>query len=364
MQFVDLHAQHDELKTELREAIDRIIHQSAFIRGSDVDDFERRFAHLAGVKHCVSCANGTDALYIALRALGAGNGDEVITTAHSWISTSETITQTGARVVFCDTEDDFFCLDPAQLEQKITKRTKGVVAVHLYGQPADMVSISEICRRRGLWLIEDCAQAHMAKFEGTGVGQFGDVGTFSFYPAKNLGAMGDAGCLVTNRDDVANFAALFARHGGKHNHVIEGICSRLDSLQAAILNVKMTRLPVWTELRRSAAARYDQLLAPMQSVACPRVRIGAEHVYHLYVIRSQRRDSLRAHLHALGIPTAIHYPRALPYYDAYAYLGHTPQDFPNAYRHADEILSLPMHPHLTEDDQIEVARAIQLFEMT
>lgn len=362
MKFVDLNSQYKELKAELDEAIDRVIETSAFIRGSDVDAFEHDFARLSGTKHCVSCANGTDALYIALRALGARAGDEVITTAHSWISTAETITQTGARVVFCDTEDDFFCLDPAKLEEKITPRTRGVIVVHLYGQPADMTSIANVCRRYGIWLIEDCAQAHMAKLNQTGVGQFGDVGTFSFYPGKNLGAMGDAGCIVTNRDDIAHFASLFARHGGKNNHVIEGICSRMDGLQAAVLNVKMARLPAWTELRRAVAARYDRLLAPVQSIVCPRVRTGAEHVYHLYVIRAKMRDALRTHLVDRGIPTGIHYQRALPFYDAYAYLGHNPQDFPIAYRHSNEILSLPMHPHFTEEDQVEVVKAIRMFD--
>jgi dTDP-4-amino-4,6-dideoxygalactose transaminase len=362
MQFVDLNTQHTELKIEIEAAINRVINESAFIRGPDVEAFEQAFAQLAGTKHCVSCANGTDAIYIALRALGAGAGDEVITTSHSWISTSETITQAGARVVFCDTEDDFFCLDPAKLEEKITPRTKGVIAVHLYGQPAKIAAISEICKRHGLWLIEDCAQAHLAKLDGIGVGQFGDVGTFSFYPSKNLGAIGDAGCLVTNRDDIAHFASLFARHGGKNDHTIEGICSRMDGLQAAVLNVKMTRLKTWTELRRAAALRYDDFLAPFKFIVCPKVRSGAEHVYHLYVVRSKQRDALHTHLAAQGIPTAIHYPRALPYYQAYSHLGHAPADFPIAHRHAKEILSLPMHPHLTEADQIKVAGAIRAFK--
>lgn len=361
MNFVDLKAQHDSLEPELGEAIGRVIRDSAFIRGPDVEEFEARYAELTGLKYCVSCGNGTDALYIALRALGAGQGDEVITTAHSWISTSETITQTGAHVVFCDTEDDYFCLDPDQVEAKITPHTKGIVVVHLYGQPAAMDRIAAIARKHGLWLIEDCAQAHLAEFDGVRIGHFGDVATFSFYPGKNLGAMGDAGCLVTNRDDIAEFAALFARHGGKNNHVLEGICSRMDGLQAAVLNVKMPKLAEWNERRRERAAVYDELLAGLNSVRTPAVRPRAQHVYHLYVVRVPDRGRLQDHLAKRGVPTAINYPRALPFYPAYAYLGHRGEDFPVASRHAGEILSLPMHPFLTTAEQEKVVAEIGAF---
>lgn len=362
MQFVDLKAQHDSLEPQLSEAIARVIRDSAFIRGPDVEAFEAAFADLCGTKHCVSCANGTDALYIALRALGAGPGDEVITTAHSWISTSETITQTGARVVFADTEDAFFTIDPSDIERKITPRTKGIVPVHLYGQPADMLRIMEIARRHKLWVIEDSAQAHLARQGGTLVGHFSDVATFSFYPGKNLGAMGDAGCLLTQRADIAEFAALFARHGGKNDHQIEGICSRMDGLQAAILNVKMAALVGWNERRKELAQRYDRLLDDLPGIIVPKRRPDCEHVYHLYVIRHPQRDRLRAWLADRGIPTAIHYPKPLPLYRAYAYLGHGENDFPVAARHAREILSLPMHPFLTEAEQDAVVAAIKAFK--
>jgi dTDP-4-amino-4,6-dideoxygalactose transaminase len=361
MKFVDLHAQHESLQPELGEAIARVIRDSAFVRGPDVDEFEERYAKLAGARHCISCANGTDALYIALRALGAGRGDEVITTAHSWISTSETITQTGARVVFCDTEDEYFCIDPALIEQKITPRTKGIVAVHLYGQPAAIDRIAAIAKAHGLWLIEDCAQAHLATLHGKPVGTFGDIATFSFYPGKNLGAMGDAGAIVTGREDLADFCTLFARHGGKNDHVMEGICSRMDGLQAAILNVKMTKLAEWNERRRALAARYDDLLADLPSVTRPATRDGAEHVFHLYVVRTPRRDELKAHLDSCGVPTVINYPRALPFYPAYSYLEHSPQDFPIAHGHAGEILSLPMHPFLSHEEQDQVVTAVSAY---
>lgn len=361
MKFVDLNAQHDSLQPQLGEAIARVIAESAFVRGPDVEAFEERYAEMIGTKHCVSCGNGTDALYIALRALGAGPGDEVITTAHSWIATSETITQTGARVVFSDTEDQFFCLDPALIEAKITEKTKGIIVVHIFGQPVDMDAIMAIAKKHGLWVIEDCAQAHLATIGGRKVGTIGDIATFSFYPGKNLGAMGDAGCVVTNRDELAEFAALFARHGGKNNHVMEGICSRMDGLQAAVLNVKMTKLAEWNAARCKIAARYEALLSDIPQIGRPGVRIGTEHVYHLYVVRVPFRKALRDHLAAVGIPTAINYPQALPNYPAYAYLGHTPDDFPVATRHAQEILSLPMHPFLTAEEQEEVVSALADF---
>src|SRR2546428_1851761 len=223
--FVDLHAQYLTIKSEIDAAIADVIARSAFIRGPQVERFERAWAKILGVKHCVSCANGTDALYIAMRALGVKPGDEVITTAHSWISTSETITQAGGRVVFCDTDYDTFTNDPALIEAKITSATVGIIPVHLYGQPADMGAIMAIARKHNLWVIEDCAQAHLAKSRGQLVGTFGDISTFSFYPGKNLGAYGDAGCAVTNDDRLADWMATFARHGGKGERTMESIKS-------------------------------------------------------------------------------------------------------------------------------------------
>lgn len=362
MQFVDLYAQYLTIRDEIDAAIRTVIEESAFIRGRHVEEFEHRYAELIGTRHCVSCANGTDALYIAMKSLGVSPGDEVITTAHSWISTSETITQAGGRVVFCDTENDYFCIDPALVEAKITPRTKGIIVVHLYGQPVDMNPILEIARRRGLWVIEDCAQAHLAEYEGRKIGTFGDVATFSFYPGKNLGAMGDAGCLVTNRDDIAAFAGTYARHGGKNNHVMEGINSRMDGLHAAILNVKMNHIAGWTDRRIDVARRYDTLLAGIDRICTPKRRPNAKHVYHLYVIRCAAREKLQEHLKACGVPTLINYPRALPFYPAYDYLGHNSSDFPVAFGHMSQILSLPMYAELPEEDQITVARCIREFQ--
>jgi dTDP-4-amino-4,6-dideoxygalactose transaminase len=359
--FVDLHAQYLTIKPQIDAAIAEIISQSAYIRGPQVDAFEKTWAGMVGVKHCISCANGTDALYIAMRGLGIKTGDEVITTAHSWISTTETITQAGGRVVFCDTEDTTFTLNPSQIEAKITPRTVGIIPVHLYGQPADMDAIRAIAAKHKLWIIEDCAQAHMARYKGQIVGTLGNAATFSFYPGKNLGAYGDAGCAVTSDDKLADWMATFARHGGKGEHVMEGINSRLDGLQAAILSVKAPHLMAWTEARRKVAARYDQLLAGVGDLITPKVAPDRDHVYHLYVIRTKQREALKKQLAAAAIPTVLNYPKALPFYPAYAYLGHRPEDFPVAYKHQSEILSLPIYPELTEDMSQYIADNIRSF---
>jgi dTDP-4-amino-4,6-dideoxygalactose transaminase len=344
--FVDLHAQYLTIQDQIDEAIRNVIAESAFIRGPQVEVFERAWAETLGVKHCVSCANGTDALQIAMRGLGVKPGDEVITTAHSWISTSAMITEAGGRVVFCDVDPVTFTIDAAQVDSKITSRTVGLVPVHLYGQSADMDPLMAIARKHGLWVIEDCAQAHLARYKGRLAGTFGNVATFSFYPSKNLGAYGDAGGITSNNDQLAEWMASFARHGGKAEHVMEAVNSRMDGLQGAILNVKLPHLPAWTEARRGVAAAYDRLLAGIGDIETPKIGPDRDHVYHLYVIRTDRRDALKAHLDAAGIATALHYPKALPFYPAYAHLGHRPEDFPVAHRNQSRILSLPIYPEM------------------
>ena len=350
--FVDLHAQYLNIKAGIDSAITQVIAQSAFIRGKHVDVFEQAWAGTLEVKHCISCANGTDALYITMRGLGLQRGDEVITTAHSWIATSETITQAGGRVVFCDTQEDSFNIDPRLIESKITKATVGIIPVHLCGQPADMDEIMAIAKKHNLWVIEDCAQAHLATYKGRLVGTFGNAATFSFYPGKNLGAYGDAGCIVTNDDALADWTATFARHGGKGEHVMEGINSRMDGLQAAILNVKLPHLPAWTAARRRVAARYNHLLSGIDSLTTPRVGNDRNHVYHLYVVATDKRDSLKKTLADAEVTTSLNYPKALPFYPAYAHLGYQPADFPCAYRNQSRILSLPVFPEIT-DEMIE-----------
>ena len=359
--FVDLHAQYLTIKPDIDAALADIIAHSAYIRGPHVDRFEMLWAEALGLKHCVSCANGTDALYITMRGLGLKPGDEVITTAHSWIATTETITQAGGKVVFTDTEYDTFNLNAAQIEEKITSRTVGIIPVHLYGQPADMDAIMAIAKKHKLWVIEDCAQSHLARFKGRLVGTFGNAATFSFYPGKNLGAYGDAGGIVTNDDQLADFCATFARHGGKGEHVMEGINSRMDGFQGAVLCVKLPHLQKWTEARRKVAARYNELLAGVGDVITPKVAADRDHVYHLYVIRTEKRDALKKFLGDAGIGTVLNYPKALPFYPAYAYLGHTPKDFPVAYANQSRILSLPIFPEMTDDMIQHVARTIKTF---
>jgi dTDP-4-amino-4,6-dideoxygalactose transaminase len=360
--FVDLHAQYLSIKQEIDAAIAEVIAQSAFIRGPHVDAFEKAWAQAVGVKHCVSCANGTDALYVAMRALGVKTGDEVITSAHSWISTSETITQADGLVVFCDTDNETFTIDPAQIEAKITPATVGIIPVHLYGQPADMDAIMAIAKKHNLWVIEDCAQAHLARYKGQLVGTFGNAATFSFYPGKNLGAYGDAGCAVTNDDRLADWMTTFARHGGKGEHVMEGINSRMDGFQGAVLNAKLPRLQAWTDARRKVAARYDKLLGGLGEVSTPKIGPDRDHVYHLYVIRTEERDALRKHLTDAGIATVLNYPKALPFYPAYSYLNHVAEDFPVAHANQSRILSLPIYPEITDEMIRYVTDQIATFE--
>jgi len=350
--FVDLKAQYYSIRDEINFAIQNVINETAFIKGKYVQKFEEEYADVYGVKHCISCANGTDAIYITLKALGLAPGDEVITTALSWISTSETITQAGARVVFVDIDPDYYTIDASMIEAKITERTRAIIPVHLYGHPANMTEIMAIAKKYKLKVIEDCAQAHFAHWKGQNVGTFGDAGTFSFFPGKNLGAYGDAGCIVTNDDKLAKVVRMFANHGAikKHHHEFEGINSRLDGLQAAILSIKLKYINKWTELRIKRAGIYNELFAD-NNINLPAVHPLANHVFHLYVIRSENRNNLQTHLKDNGISTGIHYPTALPYLEAYKYLEHTPEDFPVAFEYSNKILSLPIYPELTTESQ-------------
>lgn len=359
--FVDLHAQYLSLKAEIDAAIARTIADSSFVRGPDVEQFEAEYAALMKARHCVSAGNGTDTLYIAMHALGVKAGDEVIVPAQSWISTSETVGQHGAKAVFVDIDPVTHTIDPAQIEAKITSRTVGIIPVHLYGQAADMAPIMEIARRHGLWVVEDCAQAHLATYRGQQVGTFGDIASWSFYPGKNLGAMGDAGAATTDSDDLAYRMARFARHGGikKGDHEIEGVNSRLDGLQAAILRVKLPHLADWTGRRREVARRYAARLADLKGIDLPVEGADRGHVYHLYVIGSDDRDGLAAALKARGVPTVVNYRRALPFLPAYGHLGHVAEDFPVTHHLQGRILSLPIFAELTEPQQDYVAEAIR-----
>jgi dTDP-4-amino-4,6-dideoxygalactose transaminase len=351
--FADIKKQYQTHKSKIDAAIQSVIDNTAFVRGPFVAKFEQDYAHQYDIKHCIGVGNGTDAIYIALKALGIGSGDEVITTACSWIATSEVITQTGAKVVFIDIEPDYYTINADLIEKKITSRTKAIIPVHLYGQPADIDKIVYLCKKHDLYLIEDCAQAHFAQFNGKYVGTFGDFGTFSFYPGKNLGAYGDAGAIITNDDNLANKVRMFANHGSlvKHQHKIEGINSRMDGIQAAVLSVKLSHIFEWNQKRYRNALLYNELLKGVEGIATPKIRPEASHIFHLYVIRTEERDCLQQHLKDHGISCGIHYPMPLPYLEAYKYLNATPTDFPVAHEYQNKILSLPMYPEL-EPEQI------------
>ena len=360
--FVDLGAQYRAHQAELDAAIKRVIETTAFIGGAPVKEFEEAYAKEYGVKHCISCANGTDAIYLALKMLGIGPGDEVVTTAASWISTSEAVSQTGAVPVFVDV-DEHFNIDVSQIENAITARTRALLPVHLYGQAARMDAIAEIAKRRSLFLLEDCAQAHFSTFGGRRVGTFGAAATFSFYPGKNLGAYGDAGAIITNDDALAVKCRMYANHGQlkKHDHQIEGINSRLDGMQAAILSAKLPHIHDWTRARQAVAEQYRAALAGIPGVTLPQVADGATHVYHLFVVRVPRRDELKDHLGKAGIESAVHYPTALPLLPAYQVRGFTPAQFPRAHRNTRESLSLPIFPEMTSAQVTYVADAIRSF---
>lgn len=353
--LVDLKSQYASIKNEIDKAISEVIKNSSYVGGPFVESFEQSFASFCNVKHCIGVGNGTDALFIALKALGVGAGDEVITVANSFIATSEAVTMTGARVVFVDIDRQTYNIDVGKIEAKVTPKTKTIIPVHLYGQPADMDPILAIARRHNLKIIEDCAQAHGAEYRGRTIGSMGDVGCFSFYPGKNLGAYGDAGAVVTSNGHLAVKARMFANHGriDKYNHEQEGVNSRMDGLQGAVLNVKLKHLENWTEKRRSNAYLYNEHLKGVNLVT-PSEIDNVKAVYHLYVVRviENVRQGLQDHLKKNGIATGIHYPIALPNLTAYAYLNHSESDFPEATAASRELLSLPLYPEL-EPPQIE-----------
>jgi dTDP-4-amino-4,6-dideoxygalactose transaminase len=349
--LVDLKAQFVCIKDEINAAIQEVIATSAFIGGHYVKAFEEAFAKFCEVKHCIGVGNGTDALFIALKSLGIGVGDEVITAANSFIATSEAITATGAQVVFCDIDPRTYNIDVNQIEAKITPQTKAIIPVHLYGQPADMDPLLDLARWYGLKIVEDAAQAHGARYKERRVGSFGDVACFSFYPGKNLGAYGDGGAIVTNDDEVALKIRMFANHGrvDKYDHKIEGINSRLDGLQAAILSVKLQHLEAWTASRRQLASFYNTLLEDSQIVTPVEIE-SARAVYHLYVVRLRNgtRDAVCAEMLRRGIGVGIHYPIALPNLQAYSHLSEEKGRYPEATLASQEILSLPLYPELQQ----------------
>jgi len=369
--LVDLKAQYESIKHEIDSAISEVISRSAFIGGAFVESFEKEFASFCNVKHCVGVGNGTDALFIALKTLGVGQGDEVIVPANSFIATSEAVTLTGARVVFVDIDPRTYNMDPNRLEDLLRTRNSqlgtrnrpsAVIPVHLYGQPADMDPILEISKKYDLKVIEDAAQAHGAVYKNRKIGSIGDMACFSFYPGKNLGAYGDGGAIVTNDEALAKKARMIANHGRieKYDHEMEGVNSRLDGLQAAILGVKLRHIEEWTEKRRNNAYLYNKYLKD-SGVVMPFELENVKAVYHLYVVRVKNgeREKLQTHLKSKGVSTGIHYPIALPNLRAYAYMNYKGDDFPEATSASQEIVSLPMFAELEESQIKYVAMEIK-----
>ncbi len=358
--FADLARQFSRLDGEIMDAMRKVAESAAFIRGPALGEFEERFAELHGVRHAIGVASGTDALSLSVRALGVGPGDEVVTVPNTWISTAFAISHAGATPVLADIDPETYQMDPAALEKAITSRTKAVIPVHLFGHPAPMAEIEEICRPHDIKIIEDVAQAPLAKTGGRLAGTLGDVACFSFYPSKNLGAFGDGGMVLTNDGDLAAKALRLANYGQSGKimsgiHEVVGYNSRLDALQAAILSCKLPHLEEWTEARRRAAAKYDELLEPLP-VMRPATAPGAEPVYHLYVIQVDRRDACHAYLRENGVMAQIHYPSLVHLQECYKELGYGKGAFPVAEAACERIVSLPMYPEITDD---QIARVVQ-----
>jgi len=363
--FVDLKAQYKSIKPAIDSAIASVIDETAFIGGKYVKEFENKFAEIYGVKHVISCANGTDSLYIVMKMLGIGVGDEVITVANSWISSSETITQCGAKPVFVDIDANYFSINEKLIEAQINSKTKAIIAVHLHGQMCAIDKIKAICDKHKIYLIEDCAQSHFSELQEKRAGTWGIAGSFSFYPGKNLGAYGDAGCIITNDDEFATKCRMFANHGAlkKHQHQIEGINSRMDGIQAAILTVKLQHILKWTQERIRVSLSYNNHFIKNPNIVTPSTRSSSKHSFHLYIILVKKRDELRVFLSNKGIETAIHYPSILPLLPAYKYLNHTAEEFPNAVHFQTNCLSLPIYPEMTEEQITFVASCVNEFTL-
>jgi dTDP-4-amino-4,6-dideoxygalactose transaminase len=358
--FIDLKAQYSSIKEEVNVAIERVMESSQFVLGDEVAGFEREFSSYVGAKYGVAVNSGTSALHLALLAAGIGKNDEVITVPFTFVATVAAICYTGAKPVFVDIERESYTMDVNQIEGSITERTKAILPVHLYGHPADMDPIMKIAKQYGLVVIEDAAQAHGSEYKGRRVGGIGDMGCFSFYPGKNLGAYGEGGMVVMNLPEYAKTISMLRDWGQekKYHHVLKGYNYRMEGIQGAILRVKLRYLDDWTEARRAHAKHYNELLA-QSGVQLPEEKSYSHHVYHVYGIRTRQRDILQQRLQAKGIQTGIHYPIPVHLQEAYADLGYKSGDFPNSERVAVEVLSLPMYPELSEEQIKIISTAVQ-----
>jgi dTDP-4-amino-4,6-dideoxygalactose transaminase len=358
--FLDLSAQYKTVGSEVEAAVLAVLRRGDYVLGQAVTELEESFAAFCGTRHAVAVNSGTSALHLALLAAGIGQGDEVVTVPATFVATVAAILYTGATPVFVDIDRDTLTMDPDRIEAAITSRTKAILPVHLHGRLADMAAISRIARAHHLAVIEDAAQAHGAVHDGRHAGTFGDIGCFSFYPGKNLGACGEGGAIVTDNPDHAAAVRQMRDWGqaGKYNHVRQGFNYRLDTIQAAVLTVKLRHLAAWTEARRRVAATYDGLLAG-SGAATPLPARGIEHAYHVYAVRVGERDKVQAAMKTCGIPTLIHYPKPVHLQPAYAGLGYEAGQFPVSEAYATETLSLPIYPELAENQANEVAAALR-----
>jgi dTDP-4-amino-4,6-dideoxygalactose transaminase len=358
--FVDLKAQYASIKDEVNEAIQGVLDSCQFTLGSEVAAFEAEFAAYCQAKHGIGVNTGTSALHLALLAANIGPGDEVLTVPFTFVATVSAICYTGAKPVFVDIDPRTFNMDASAIEAAITEKTKAIIPVHLYGQPADMDPILEIARRRGLVVIEDACQAHGAEYRGRRAGSIGDMSCFSFYPGKNLGAYGEGGMVVTDNPEYVRTIRMLRDWGAerKYHHVLKGYNFRMEGIQGAVLRVKLRHLEAWTEARRTTAARYNGLLAG-SGVPTPGAMPYARHVYHIYAIRTPRRQAWQEALLAQGIQTGIHYPTPVHLLPAFTDLGYSVGDFPHSEQAANEVLSLPMYPELTAEQCEAVARAVR-----
>jgi dTDP-4-amino-4,6-dideoxygalactose transaminase len=361
--FLDLKSNAKIVKEEVLTSITDIIDNSAFVGGKYVASFEERFAVMHQMAHCIGVSSGTAGNHLALWALGVGHGDEVIIPVNTFIATAWGATLCGATPVFVDNDPESYNIDVTQVEAAITPRTKAIVAVHLYGQSADMAPLQEIATKHGIYLVEDAAQAHLATYNGLPVGHFGVTSSFSFYPGKNLGAFGEGGAVVTQDDAIAQRIAMIKDHGSveKYQHPIEGHNYRMSNIIGASLDAKLSHIEVWTEARRANAVHYNQHLSDIEEITLPQEMPYAKHVYHLYVIRTPKRDALMAYLAAHGIASGMHYPIPLHQQEVFAHLGYAKGDFPVAEAQTAQILSLPMYPELTQEQIAFIAQTIKTF---
>jgi dTDP-4-amino-4,6-dideoxygalactose transaminase len=360
--FINLKAQYDTIRAGIDEAMSSAVSEFRFIKGAPVEEFEKKISALVGTSHGVAVGNGTDALFLSLKALGISEGDEVITPAWSWISSAETISMCGAKPVFADVDENHYTLNPELIFNKVTSRTKAIIVVHLYGQAAPVDSLAQFCKTNNLKLVEDCAQAHLTQLNGRVVGSFSDAAAFSFYPTKNLGAYGDAGCVLTSSSELASKIRRLANHGAlrKDDHQTEGFNSRMDTLQAAVLLAKLPHLEKWNLGRRTNAMLYRSELENIKGIKIPIESANTVHTYHIYAIQAQQRDRLKEFLATKGIETMIHYPKALtnlPFYKNK--IGSAA--FPVSDRLEKTMLSLPIYPELTEAEILYICNSISEF---